>query len=112
MADVAKIIERIRANGANVIIDAGKLRIINSKKLPAGALDFIKLHGKEIAGFIEQEGDVEERSAIMEHDGGMLRAHADQLARLLFANPPTDVMPSDWTWFVSKAAEIVDRRAA
>jgi hypothetical protein len=112
MANVAEIIDRIRANGANVIIDAGKLRIINSKKLPDGALDFIKRHGKEIAGFIEQEGEVEERAAIMEHDGGVPRAYADQLARLLQAHPPSDVPPADWTWFVGKAAQIVDRRAA
>lgn len=112
MADVAKIIDRIRANGANVIIDAGKLRIVNSKKLPAGSLDFIKRHGKEIARFVEDEGEVEERSAIMEHEGGVPRAYADQLARLLHANPPSDVAPADWTWFVGKAAQIVDRRAA
>lgn len=112
MAEIAKIIDRIRANGANVEIDGGKLRIVNGKKLPAGALDFIRQRGREIAAFIEQEGEFEERAAIIEHDGGVTSARADELARLLQANPPPDVSPADWTWFVGKAAEIIDRRAA
>jgi hypothetical protein len=112
MADTAKLVERIRASGANIILDAGKLRVVNSKKLPLGALDFIKKYGKELADFLEKEGDFEERSAIIEHDGGVPRVSADDLARLLLASPPKDVNLADWTWFVSKAAEIIDRRAA
>ncbi|MHA6686360.1 hypothetical protein [Mesorhizobium sp. A556] len=116
MVDVAKLIERIRVNGANVIIDAGKLRIINSKKLPDGALDFIKQHGKDIAGFIEQEAEADERAAIIEFDGGLTRPAAEYLTRLLLSSAPHGVVPADWTWFVGKAAKIMDaaplRRAA
>ncbi|RWI46377.1 MAG: hypothetical protein EOQ93_29885 [Mesorhizobium sp.] len=75
-------------------------------------MDFIKRHGKQIATFLADEGDIEERSAIMEHDGGIRRELADSLARLLLAHPPQGVDPSDWSWFVGKAAEIIDRRAA
>lgn len=114
MADVAKIIERIRAAGANVELDAGKLRIVNSKKLPEGALAFIKQHGKDIAAFVEREGDFNERAAIAEFEGGLQRRHAEEFAAILLASPPAGCNPADWTWFVSKAAEIADtqRRAA
>lgn len=110
MADVAKLIDRIRAAGANVEIDAGKLRLINSKKLPDGALAFIKEHGKEIAAFLESAGNVDERAAIIEVDGGVPRRNADDLAAVLLASPPTDCNPADWTWFVGKAAAIIDAR--
>lgn len=114
MADVGKIVERIRAHGANIAIDAGKLIIINREKLPDGAFEFIRQHGREIAQFIEKEGEFEERAAIIEFDGGFSRKEADDIARLLLSSPPKDCNPADWTWFVGKASEIIDagRRAA
>jgi hypothetical protein len=112
MADAGEIVARIRQAGANIVLDGGKLQLVNAKKLPAGSLDFIKKHGKQIADFLEKEGDFEERSAIIEHDGGVRRPLADDLARLLLASPPNDVNQADWTWFVGKASEVIDRRAA
>lgn len=108
MADVGVILQRIRARGANVMIDGGRLIVINREKLPDGALDFIRQNGRAIAAFVEREGNVEERAAIIEHDGGMPRQDADRLARLLFANCPPDTNAADWTWFVNKALEIMD----
>ncbi|MBZ9919111.1 hypothetical protein LB517_10740 [Mesorhizobium sp. BR1-1-12] len=110
MADAGEIVARLRAAGANVVLDGGKLQLVNAKKLPAGSLDFIKRHGKQIAALLEKEGDFDERSAIIEHDGGLTRAAADDFARLLLASTPKDVKPADWTWFVGKASEIIDRR--
>lgn len=110
MADVAKLIDRIRAAGANVEMDAGKLRLVNSKKLPDGALAFIRNHGKEIAAYLESAGNIEERGAIIEIDGGASRNNADDLATILLASPPEDCNSADWTWFVSKAAAIIDAR--
>lgn len=112
MADAGEIVTRIRSAGANVILDGSKLQLVNAKKLPAGSLDFIKKHGKQIAAFLEKEGGLEERSAIIEHDGGIRQPLADDLARLLLADPPRDVNAADWTWFVGKASEIIDRRTA
>ena len=110
MADIAKILNRIRAAGANVELSDDRLRIINSKKLPDGALDYIKQHGKEIAGFLERAGSLDERSAIIEIDGGLPRREADDLAAILLASPPDGCNPADWTWFVTKAAAIIDAR--
>ncbi len=114
MVDVPTILQRIRARGANVMIDGGKLIVINKAKLPDGALDFIRQHGRAIAQFIEKEGEFEERAAIIEFDGGFSRKEADDIARLLLSSPPKDCNPADWTWFVGKASEIIDagRRVA
>lgn len=104
----ASILRRIRSHGANVDLDGGRLIVINREKLPAGAIDFIRQHGRDIAALLEWEADVTERAAIIEYEGGTPRADADRLARLLFANCPAGTNPADWTWFVNKALEIMD----
>ena len=109
MADPRAIIDRIRSFGANVMSDRGKLVVINREKLPAGALDFIREHGREIAEFLVREADFEERAAIMEHDGGLTRPIAEYLTKMLMANPPEGADRSDWSWFVGQGAEIVYR---
>ncbi|BCH32616.1 hypothetical protein MesoLjLc_45460 [Mesorhizobium sp. L-8-10] len=108
MADAGKILDRIRAHGANVMLDGPKLVIVNREKLPAGALDFIRQHGKEIAAFLGTESEFEERAAIIEFDGGLSRPAAEYLTHLLLSSAPTDISPADWTWFVGKASQVLD----
>ncbi|PSJ64486.1 hypothetical protein [Kumtagia ephedrae] len=112
MADAAEIISRIRDRGANVAIDAGKLTIVDSHKLPAGSIAFIRANARAIADYLDREAAFEERAAILEYDGGLPRPMAEDFARLLLASAPRGVTPADWTWFCGKAAEIVERRAA
>lgn len=116
MASVADLIARIRANGANVVMDGGKLRVVHGKKLPDGSLDFIRKHGREIAAYLDDEAAFDERAAIIEYDGGLTRAVAEYLTRLLMSSPPEGADRMDWSWFVSEAAKVVDgaalRRAA
>ena len=116
MASVGELIERIRSHGANVVVDSGKLRIINGKKLPDGALDYVRKHGAEIAAFLENEAEFEERAAIIQYDGGLTRAVSEYLTRLLMAAPPAGTSREDWSWFVGEAAKRIDnaplRRAA
>jgi hypothetical protein len=116
MADAGKIVDRIRACGANVMIDGGKLSIVNRAKLPDGSLDYIRQHGKEIAAFLEDEAAFEERAAIIQYDGGLNRAVAEYLTRLLQSSPPDGASAADWSWFVGEAAKKIDgaplRRAA
>lgn len=108
MADAAKILERIRAHGANLVLDDGDIRVINKTKLPEGAYEYVKRHAKEIVAFLDREGNIEERAAIMEFDGGLSPTAADKFSRILFSSPPTDVDPADWTWFVSKAVKVIE----
>jgi hypothetical protein len=108
----ADTLSRVRALGANIMLDGEKLRIINRAKLPPAAIAMIRDHARDIAALIEAEAEFEERAAILEYDGGLPRPQAEDLARILVANPPEGVEPADWTWFCGKAAEIIDRRAA
>jgi len=112
MADAAKIIERIRANGANVEIDGGKLRIVNRNKLPPGAGDFIRANAKAIAAFLDQEHEFEERAAIIEFDGHAPREWAEQFAKTLIANKPSGVDEIDWSWFITRCGQIIDEAPA
>jgi hypothetical protein len=109
MADPRSVVERIRELGANILIDGSKLTVVNKHKLPASALAFIKEHGRDIAAFLKREAEFDERAAIMEYDGGLRRADAEFLARMLLANPPEGADRCDWSWFVSQASQIVDR---
>lgn len=111
MANPAQIIEKVRAYGANVMLDGHKLIIINREKLPAGAMEFIKKNAKQIGVFLENECNVEERAAIIEFDGGLTRQTAEYLTHLLHASTPADANAADWSWFVSKAANIIERVA-
>ncbi len=110
MADAGKIIDRIRGRGANVMLDGSKLVVVNREKLPDGALDYIRQHGKEIASFLGAESEFEERAAIIEFDGGLSRPAAEYLTHLLLSSPPADVSPADWTWFAGKASQVLDSK--
>jgi hypothetical protein len=51
----------------------------------------------------------EERAAIVEHDGGILRAWVEGLARLHPDRPPGDVPLRWWQRFVDDVATFLDR---
>jgi hypothetical protein len=111
MADPRAIIDRIRALGGNVVTDRGKLIVINREKLPAKAIEFVRENAREIAAYLDREADFEERAAIIQYDGGLTRATAEYLTRLLMSSPPDGTERADWSWFVGKAAEIIDAHA-
>ena len=50
----------------------------------------------------------EERSAVIEHDGGVPREWAEALARLDPADPPGDVPPKRWVRFIDDCGRFVD----
>jgi hypothetical protein len=110
LTGAADIIQRLRARGANIVIDGGKLRVVNANKLPAGANDYIKQYGAEIAAELRREaaGDFEERAAIIEFDGGAPREWAEQFAALLVSRRPANVADDDWRIFVDACGAMVD----
>lgn len=116
MADVSDLMARVRAHGANLMLDGGRLKLINGKKLPAGALDYIKQNGKLIADWLDREAQFEERAAIIEFDGGAPREWAEQFAQYLFKTRPEGVNELDWTLFLDTCGRMLDeapvRRAA
>lgn len=119
MSTVVDLLTRVRLRGANITLGPDGLRIINRDKLSAEAVAFIRKHRAAIVEHLRQEdaeAEFEERAGILEFDGGMCRADAEAYARLLLAQPPSDVSPADWSWFVGLAAPIMaggqSRRAA
>ena len=50
----------------------------------------------------------EERAAIVEHDGGVLRAWAEGFARLDTSKPPGDVPPLRWLRFIDDCGRFLD----
>jgi hypothetical protein len=76
MAEPSKILARVRACGANILLDKTRLEIINPSKLPEGASAFIRQNARAIAAFLDNEAEFEERAAIMQFDGGLTRPAA------------------------------------
>lgn len=108
MADPSKILARVRACGANILLDGTRLEVINPSKLPEGASAFIRQNAKAIADFLSNEAEIEERAAIMQFDGGLTRPAAEYLTKLLLSSPPSGADRADWSWFVGEAARVVD----
>lgn len=108
MPDPAKIIERIRSFGANILLDGRKLEIINAAKLPEGAAAYVRQNAKIIADFLDREAEFEERTAIIEFDGGSPREWAEQFAKFCISHRPEGVSELDWSWFITSAGKIID----
>lgn len=107
MVNVERIIERIRANGADVVLKDDGLHVVNRDSLPAGAMDFIRQHSAAIVELLRDEPDDDRPAPAAPRSMGWMipRETADCIASLLMASDPGD---PDWTWFVSKAMAIID----
>lgn len=111
MAEInaARIIQRIRANGANVTVGPDGLHILNKQNLPGGALEFIGQHKSEIVAALEAEAGASQPASSYTFGTWLTRDRAEELSRLLMANDPGD---PDWMWFVSEAMKVMDGVAA
>lgn len=112
MPDPAKIIERVRSNGANVMLDGGKLKLVNAKKLSPELIAFVTKHAVDIAASLDKEAEFDERAAIMEHEGGLTRQAAEYMSRMLISSPPAGANAADWTWWCDQASRIVEGHLA
>lgn len=104
----AKLIERIRANGANVYYDKGRIEVVNPSRLPEGAADIIRQNSRALADHLSDEADAAERAAIMEIDGGLTRQAAEYMTKLLMSDPSGK--PEEWSWFVNEAAKKIEAK--
>jgi hypothetical protein len=109
MPDIAgSIITRIRAVGANVEIDGGKLHIVNGRRVPDDLRADLRRNGKAVAEWLDHEGAVEERAAIIQFDGHTPREWVDQFAQFCISHRPRGVSDLDWSWFITRCGQIVD----
>ncbi|WP_158876976.1 hypothetical protein [Antarcticirhabdus aurantiaca] len=109
MASVADLVARVRERGANVVLENGNLRIVNSRKLPAGGADFIAKHHEAIVRFLEDENaEFDERAGIIQFDGKAPREWAEQFADILIRHRLRGVSDLDWSWFITRCGQIID----
>jgi hypothetical protein len=109
MPDIAgSIITRVRAVGANVEIDGGKLHIVNGKRVPDELRAELRRNGRAVADWLDREGEKAERAAIIEFDGHTPREWAEQFARFCIAHRPRGVADLDWSWFITRCGQIID----
>jgi hypothetical protein len=109
MADAAQIVARLRAHGANIVMDGGGLRIVNGRKLPPGSREYVLQHRDAIAEFLAAEHDaVEERAAIVEFEAGAPREWAEEFARFCIQRRPAGLSDAQWAQFLDVAGQFID----
>lgn len=109
MTDAAVIVARLRAKGANVELVDDTLRIVNGRRLPAGAEAYIAQHRILIADFLRDETDaIEERAAIIEFEGHTPREWAEQAARILIETPSPLIDRYALGWFKNQVGKMLD----
>ncbi|KAB2733609.1 hypothetical protein [Brucella intermedia] len=110
MADPAKILDRVRQLGADIVVDGNRLFIANRFKLTPDAVQFVQRNAAEIARYLsdDQRADFEERAAIIEYEAGAPREWAEQFAQILISKKPANVDDYDWSWFLSACGRIID----
>lgn len=110
MSDAVAILDRLRAAGANVVLDGRQMRLINGSRLSSESRSYLAKHREEIAALLraEQNDEFEERAAIIEFDGHAPREWAEQFARILVQHRPAGIREVDWTWFVSACGRVID----
>ena len=109
MADPAEILARARSKGANVVVRDGSLVVVNAYRLGPGAAEFIAANRAAILVLLQGEDeDAEERAALIEFEGRTPREWAEQFADILARQRPAGVTDLDWSWFVSRCAQMVE----
>lgn len=101
MADVGAILAKVRALGADVVLEHGKMTIVGAVHLNADQRAWLASNRAAIEGHLQH---VSGAGVVFEAD----RPHAwGEFARVLYAECPETVDPFDWSWFVTTAGKIV-----
>jgi len=110
MPDVAAILSRVRAQGADIVLADGRMTLACGAKLSAEARAYITQHRAAIAAYLQEQRDdaIDERAAIIEFEAGAPREWAEQFARVLYQRRPAGVAELDWTWFVTTCGRMID----
>ncbi len=109
MSATPDIIAQVRAAGGRVIIIEDRLKVRAPLPLPDKLVAELRLHKAEVLAFLQDRKPVwtpedrqahfDERAGIVEHDGGLSRADAEQRAfeccvmEWLWRNPPPATGP-------------------
>jgi len=101
-----------RAAGLRLDLDGGDIVVEAPSPPPRAVLDLLVRYKATIIKdrllIRDEEMLLQERAAIIEHDGGAPREWAEALARLDPAAPPGDVPPKRWVQFIDDCGHLID----
>ena len=101
-----------RAAGLRLDLDGGDIVVEAPSRPPRAVLDLLVRYKATIIrdGLLIRDGEMllQERAAIIEHDGGAPREWAEALARLDPASPLGDVPPKRWVQFIDDCGHFID----
>ncbi|HEV7344384.1 MAG TPA: hypothetical protein VGN60_01945 [Devosia sp.] len=104
--DVAGILSKVRALGADVRLDGGQMIIIGSVHLNGEQRAWIARHRDVLVGYL-RTASAGLPPAPSEEDTAPYTW--GQFARVLYSQTPNDVDECDWSWFVTCAGKIARR---
>jgi hypothetical protein len=120
VTEAARLITEVRKFGATIRKEGHNLRVVGTRPLPAQMLDRLKTRKGDVLDALVAEAaasqvplnldraELVERAAIVEHDGGIPRAYADEFARLQ-QWCPAGVPEVRWRQFINDGGVFLDR---
>ena len=99
MASVSEILSKVRALGADVVLERDKMTITGSVYLNGEQRQWLASHRAAIEAHLRR---VPGATACDEQPKPW-----GEFARMLYAACPDNVDPFDWSWFVTTAGKIV-----
>lgn len=101
MADVGAILAKVRALGADVVLQRGSMTIVGT----------VHLNNEQRAWLVGNRAAIEAHLHLVGGAGGRLDASQPHewgdFAHVLYAECPEGVDQYDWSWFVMTAGKIV-----
>lgn len=106
MTDVHAIIARVRAKGADILLERGKMTVINGAKLGNEGMAFLRQHQDAIEQYLRERESVAAVAAkVSEDDTPPLTW--EQTARILYAECPEGRDKLDWSYFVTEMGKVM-----
>lgn len=103
MADVATVLSKVRALGADIMLDKGKMTIVGSVHLNGEQRDYIAKHREPIEQFLRAAA--ESLPPQSENDTPPLTW--GQTARILYDGCPEGRDACDWSYFVTEMGKVM-----
>lgn len=108
MSGFESILTKIRALGADVVLDKGKMTIVNGQGLNAEQRSWIAKNRPNIEHHLREQRIAAGSAPLHVPAGDDTPPMVwGEFARMLYASPPEGVDPYDWSWFVTEAGKAI-----
>lgn len=101
MTDVPAILARVRAKGADILLERGKMTVTNGGKLGNEGMAFLRQHQNAI------EQHLRESAATKASEDDTPPLTWGQTARILYAECPEGRDKLDWSYFVTEMGKVM-----